>query len=233
MQHNPAFNYERPVCNHADSITCNKYADIAAWDGTLAEFPARWAEPLRWRKPQRVFVGSRSDVALWGIPDLQTMARIIQDTPHHRYLLLTKRPAVLTAKWSGLPPPNVWLGVTVCNHAEMYKLRNLMQMPAAGYWISLEPQIGGAVLPEWSLGRLGWVVQGGESGPGARPFDADWARSMRDQCAAAGVAYWFKQWGDNPVCRPYDAGEEPYRGLWHVGREPHELPHALRLPGEE
>lgn len=181
---------------------------VAAWDGTLAEFPDRWAEPLRWRKPQRVFVGSRSDVALWPLVAVRRALAVAESAPQHIYMLLTKRPHRLPSTWTECVPRNVWLGVTVCNQAEAdKKIPQLLAIPAAGYWLSVEPQLGPIEVQDYHLcqddncvhARLSWVVQGGESGPGARPFDAAWARSMRDQCAECSVPYWFKQWsaGEN------------------------------------
>jgi protein gp37 len=75
-----------------------------------------------------------------------------------------------------------------------------------------------------------WIVQGGESGKGARPFDYTWARSMRDQCQAAGVSYWFKQWGDS-CARPAEDGIEEQPATLY-GKTYHQLPAGLRLPGE-
>jgi protein gp37 len=93
------------------------------------------------------------------------------------------------------PLPNVWLGVSVEDRARMEeRAGNLKATPAAVRWWSAEPLIG-------DLGEVpaelmpDWIVCGGESGPRSRPMHPDWARSLRDQCAAAGVPYFFKQWG--------------------------------------
>lgn len=105
------------------------------------------------------------------------------------------------------PWPNVWLGVSVEDQARAdERIPLLLQTPAAVRWISAEPLLGPVSLtrwtgphPTWPIPEFGpwlnWVVVGGESGPGARPMHPDWARSLRDQCAAAGVPYFFKQWG--------------------------------------
>lgn len=122
-------------------------------------------------------------------------------------------PWVHTGPW---PLPNVWLGVSVENQqwADI-RIPALLDTPAAVRWISAEPLLGpvdlgnvgvvDALLGDGLAGlmdvpparpRLDWVVAGGESGPGARPMHPDWARSLRDQCAAAGVPFFFKQWGE-------------------------------------
>ncbi|SLD17838.1 DUF5131 family protein [Mycobacteroides abscessus] len=103
------------------------------------------------------------------------------------------------------PLPNVWLGVSAEDQkrAEL-RIPALLDTPAAVRWISAEPLLGPVNLhtdpieagtPFWGS-QLDWVVVGGESGPGARPMHPDWARSMRDQCVAAGVPFLFKQWGE-------------------------------------
>lgn len=94
------------------------------------------------------------------------------------------------------PLPNVWLGVSAEDQARAdERIPLLLDSPAAVRWISAEPLLGGINMQPW-LDRLDWVVAGGESGSNARPMHPDWARSLRDQCAAAGVAFHFKQWGE-------------------------------------
>lgn len=105
------------------------------------------------------------------------------------------------------PLPNVWLGVSVEDQARAAaRIPDLLATPAAVRWISAEPLLGPVDLRAHFLNPHGftetprWVVVGGESGPGSRPMHPDWARSLRDQCAAAGVPFLFKQWGDwSPV----------------------------------
>lgn len=97
------------------------------------------------------------------------------------------------------PLPNVWLGVSVedQNTADE-RIPLLMETPAAVRWISAEPLLGLIDLESVPTmeGSIDWVVVGGESGPQARPTHPDWARSLRDQCVAAGVPFFFKQWGE-------------------------------------
>jgi protein gp37 len=100
-----------------------------------------------------------------------------------------------------MPLPNVWLGVSIEDQATAdERIPLLLQTPAAVRWVSAEPLIGPVRLDEPGLhggpGQLDWCVVGGESGPNARPMHPDWVRSLRDQCQAAGVPFFFKQWGE-------------------------------------
>lgn len=137
----------------------------------------------------------------------------------------------LKQRWP-LPLPNVWLGVSVEDQATAdVRIPLLLQTPAAVRWVSAEPLLGPVDLlysafdgawPFKEMGQLDWVVVGGESGRNARPMHPYWARSLRDQCQAAGVPFLFKQWGN--WC-PSDAKPEPgkYTGggifLRHDGRK--------------
>lgn len=104
-----------------------------------------------------------------------------------------------------LPLPNVWIGVSVEDQARAdERIPHLLATPAAVRWLSCEPLLGPVNITDgmWAgpalealEATIDWVVAGGESGPGARPMHPDWARSLRDQCAAAGVPFLFKQWG--------------------------------------
>lgn len=121
--------------------------------------------------------------------------------------------AVVRKPW---PWPNVWLGATICNQEEADRdIPKLLAVPARVRFLSIEPMLGPVELqrpmpgpdldqgggakicqPWYIQSGIDWVIAGGESGPGARPMHPDWVRSLRDQCAAAGVAFHFKQWGE-------------------------------------
>lgn len=147
---------------------------------------------------------------------------LIKSTPNLDWMLLTKRPGniakMLPEDW-GRGYRNVWLGCTVVNQEEADRdVPKLLALPAAVRFLSMEPLLGpvdlnhirlphgsgrtwiDALQPWWVTPdmrtRLDLVIVGGESGPGARPMHPDWARSLRDQCVAAGAAFHFKQWGE-------------------------------------
>ena len=94
------------------------------------------------------------------------------------------------------PLPNVILGASFSTQKEVDDgMGFLLNTPANRRIVSLEPLVGPVIVPREYLFALDGVIVGGESGPGARPMHPDWVRSLRDQCAAAGVHFFFKQWG--------------------------------------
>ncbi|MGH2556338.1 MAG: DUF5131 family protein, partial [Actinomycetota bacterium] len=105
------------------------------------------------------------------------------------------------------PLRNVWLGTSVENQkwADV-RIPKLLETPAAVRFLSCEPLLGPVTFlgtTHWLReGGIGWVIVGGESGPGARPMHPDWARSLRDQAVAADVPFFFKQWGEWAPCGP-------------------------------
>lgn len=123
---------------------------------------------------------------------------------------LTQSPCAAHIEDVTLPLPNVWFGVSAERQQEAdQRIPDLLATPAVVRFVSAEPLIGpidftaiprksadGFLRPlDGRFNRLDWIIVGGESGPGARPMHPDWARSIRDQCAAAGVSFFFKQWG--------------------------------------
>ena len=172
--------------------------------------------PRRWRGPRIVFVNSMSDLFHPKVPDefVEAVWTTMADTPQHTYQILTKRhqrlPRLverLTVRFGVLP--NVWLGVSVEDQewAER-RIPRLIETAAAVRFVSCEPLLGPVDLSELlrpsspgssSTTRpnppLHWVIVGGESGHGHRPFDLQWARDLRDQCLESSVAFFFKQVG--------------------------------------
>ena len=206
----------------------------------------RLDQPVYWKKPQRIFVNSMSDLFH---PDVDfdfilCAWMVMAQAKQHTFIILTKRPehmnlflnewlppalglATCTLRILDKPLPNVWLGVSV----EDQKTANeriplLLQTPATVRFVSYEPALGPVdfthikikdsehpelgeppvtfnALDGWWGGyiqekrtQLDWIIMGGESGPGARPMHPNWTRSVRDQCQAAGVPFFFKQWGE-------------------------------------
>jgi protein gp37 len=152
--------------------------------------------PLRWRAPRAIFVNSMSDLFHERVPleYVQSVFDVMRHAWWHRFQVLTKRAERLAALDRDLDwPANVWMGVSVESARYVARIDGLRATRAAVRFLSLEPLLGPLV--ELDLGGIDWVIVGGESGPGSRPMDPDWVTSIRDQCRAAGVAFFFKQWG--------------------------------------
>jgi protein gp37 len=118
--------------------------------------------------------------------------------PNLIFLFLTKRPSninkYIPEEWKSNPPSNVMFGASVVNQKTADKLIPQLLKVNGLKFLSVEPQLEALSLMKWlPRGDLHWIIQGGESGPGRRPFDTDWGRSLRDECQETGVAYFFKQ----------------------------------------
>ncbi len=244
-------------------------------------FNAQWLDqPLRWKKPRRIFVCAHSDLFYEAVPDewIDLVFAVMALAPQHTFQILTKRPERMRAymdrhdvalRWSKRFPegtdvhyktlvrwtidglPNVWLGVSVEDQATAdVRIPDLLATPAAIRWVSYEPALGPVdwddiVIQDDRPGEqhmsalycdtiaddcageprgtntLDWIVAGGESGPKARPAHPDWFRQTRDQCAAAGVDFLFKQWGE---WLPWEPEGAPF---WTSQTGCHEDAHAL------
>nr|WP_244244112.1 phage Gp37/Gp68 family protein [Lysobacter alkalisoli] len=157
----------------------------------------RLNEPLERKKPTIYFVNSMSDLFHEKIPEayLDRVFEVIAATPQHQYQILTKR-AERMAKYfeSRNAPSNAWLGVSVENRKQgVPRIDSLRRVPASIRFLSCEPLLED--LGEIDLTDIHWVIVGGESGAKARPMDASWANSIREQCENQGAAFFFKQWG--------------------------------------
>ena len=170
--------------------------------------PERLHAPLRWGKPRRVFVNSMSDVFHPKVPFdfVYRMFDVMQkasDQRGHVFQVLTKRPGRAVAWWEqygrdfdNVWPANVWIGTSVENQKYSPRITVLARLPAPIRFVSAEPLIDAIDLSHWlDSGDVQWVIAGGESGPAARPMDAEWAMRIRDDCRDAGVPFFFKQWG--------------------------------------
>ena len=152
--------------------------------------------PLQWRKPRTIFVNSMSDLFHYQVPDqfVRDVFGVMVQAYWHRYQVLTKRPERVAALSNELPwSPQIWLGTSVESSRYLHRIDLLRECGAATKFLSLEPLLG--PLPDLNLEGIDWVIVGGESGPGARPMEAEWARDIRDQCIESGVPFYFKQWG--------------------------------------
>jgi protein gp37 len=152
--------------------------------------------PTKWYKPRVVFVNSMSDLFHEDVSDLfiKKVFNTMIKCPQHTFQILTKRSERLLSlsrylKW----PHNAWIGVTVEDSDNKYRIENLRRCGAKVKFISCEPLIG--PIHNLQLNDIDWVIVGGESGPSARPMQEEWATSIRDQCINKEVPYFFKQWG--------------------------------------
>lgn len=196
------------------------------WTGNLALAPKRTlTAPLRWKKPRTIFVNSMGDLFHEDCPDdwILDALTVMAIARRHTFQVLTKRAErmrdfmsnpdllqeIMVNWWSfdggirgvdAWPLPNVWLGISAEDQRRYDERRKaLANTPAAVRFLSAEPLLGPIDLHfDWEEDRFipDWVIAGGESGPKARPMHPDWARSLRDQCAAASVPFFFKQWGE-------------------------------------
>jgi protein gp37 len=152
--------------------------------------------PLRWKKPQTIFVNSMSDLFHEDVPDTFILSAfdVMRCASWHRFQVLTKRSERMTAISPRLPwANNIWMGVSVENADAAFRIDYLRRTEAHIKFLSLEPLLG--PLPHLDLSGISWVIVGGESGPGARPMDEGWVIDLQRQCQRAGVSFFFKQWG--------------------------------------
>jgi len=173
---------------------------------------AHWREPIKWNEEaaladqrHRVFCASMADVFEKRADLDQERTRLwklIENTPHLDWLLLTKRPQNISriAPWKADWPHNVWLGTTIETQkfAEA-RLPFLLKVPAAVRFLSCEPLLGAIDLRDWfrrdGFQSIDWIIAGGESGAASRPMHPDWVVSLLNQCRSFDVPFHFKQWG--------------------------------------
>jgi len=168
----------------------------AKWNGVIRIDEKSLRLPATWAVGRMIFVNSMSDLFHEGVPleFIQRVFATMRETPQHTYQILTKRSERLEALSVHLPwPRNVWMGVSVENAEYMFRIDHLRRTGAMTRFLSLEPLLG--PLDGLNLDFIHWAIVGGESGPGARPMEKVWVRSIRDRCIEAGVAFHFKQWG--------------------------------------
>jgi protein gp37 len=127
-------------------------------------------------------------------PFIQQVFALMAEAHWHTFQVLTKRSERLGKVAARLAwPPNVWQGVSIESAAYIWRIRHLRRVPAAIRFLSVEPLLG--PIPHLPLEGIDWVIVGGESGPRRRPLDPVWVREIRNQCLAADVPFFFKQWG--------------------------------------
>jgi protein gp37 len=165
--------------------------------GFMVSLQERMLElPLTWRKPQAIFVNSMSDLFHKEVPDafIRRVFDVMCRASWHTFQLLTKRAERMKSLGQYLEwPDNVWAGVSVESRKYLERIDCLRRVPARVRFISFEPLL--ERLGEIDLTTIDWVIVGGESGPGARPMEPSWVAEIREQCVAARVPFFFKQWG--------------------------------------
>ena len=240
--------------NHPDyaGLTEKGRYGVTRYNGKTRLLEKRLDQPLRWRKPCRIFVCSMGDLFHESVPFeyIGKVFAVMYAAHKHTFQVLTKRPTrmleflsewnfsesmkwLLASKeinyrlggrdpfnlWQDHPLPNVWLGVSAENQKTAdSRVPLLLIAPAALRFVSVEPILGpvdltrlhfeditnvnaltghhGVTLPLEGLGNsLDQVIVGGESGRCGRAMHPEWARSLQKQCADAGTAFFFKQWG--------------------------------------
>ena len=194
--------------------TTRKVNGNNVWNGQINRASDRKVrEPLSVRRPTVWFVNSMSDLFHENArPEwVREVIDIMSKTPHHTYQVLTKRPEQAEqffhdnsdVKW----PDNAWMGVSVEDAKRLFRINVLRRLPGRIKFISAEPLLG--PLGQFDLTGIHWAIGGGESGPGARPCEAEWVRELRDGCQQQGVAFFMKQWGrprNNPLASQCPAG---------------------------
>jgi protein gp37 len=215
---NPWWGCERvsPACAHCYADTLARRYGHTLWDrGSPRRFLSEehWRQPLRWNRraerqglPKKVFCASMADVFeerreldRWR----ERLWELIEATPMLQWQLLTKRPENVwpMVPWRARWPENVWIGTSVENSRQTFRVDILRELPAAVRFISAEPLLGSLFLngkpsrQALSLDGVDWVIAGGESGPRHRPVDLDWVRELRDACLATRVPFFYKQRG--------------------------------------
>jgi len=213
------------MAKRLEAMGVEKYAGLTrktgrrtVWNGVVREDKDALTIPHRWRKPRKIFVNSMSDLFHEQVSNafILDVWRVMRETPHHNYQILTKRPermAELVATKIGEVLPNVWLGTSIEDVSVVNRIEHLRRVPAAIRFISFEPLIGsvGAV----DLRAIDWAIIGGESGKSARPIREEWIDEIYAQCLSTDTAFFFKQWGtwgkDNTK-RSKKANGREYRG---------------------
>jgi protein gp37 len=178
--------------------------------------------PLKWKKPQAIFVNSMSDLFHEDIPVafIKRIFGTMRKANWHRFQILTKRSERMLELSPQLPwAPNIWMGVTVEDNNHISRIEHLQGTAASVKFLSLEPLLG--PLPNLHLNGIDWVIVGGESGPRARPIEKEWVVNIKNQCLNTEVPFFFKQWGGTNKKK---AGRELDGRIW--SETPALLPNA-------
>lgn len=209
--HNPKFPLDARI---AYQSVIEKKNGKWNWNGKTALIESRLHDPFKWKNPRMIFLCFMGDLfhPSNSFEDIARVFEIVKQTPHHTYQVLTKRAERMAEYFEVVQDVsnNVWIGVSAENQEQADKrIPILLQIPAKVRFVSIEPMLGKIDLEKIAFKKfqnwlnnnetqytLDWVICGGESGHKARPLHPDWVRSLRDQCQAANVPFFFKQWGE-------------------------------------
>jgi protein gp37 len=170
------------------------------WNGTLVLAPEALDDPRRWKRPSVIFTNSMSDLfhENLAVADIRKVCEVMAEVKRHIYQVLTKRAERMADLLCGelrefAALPHIWWGTSVENRRHgLPRVQHLRRVPAGGVrFLSVEPLLED--LGVLTLDEIHWVIAGAESGAGARPMDEQWVRSLRDQCQARGVPFFYKQ----------------------------------------
>jgi protein gp37 len=178
--------------------TTRKSGKRHVWTGRTNLDTKSLTAPLRWKKPQRIFVNSMSDLFQEALEEefVYRIWRVMEKARWHTFQILTKRPERMLSLLNQpafRTLPHVWLGTSVESEDHVGRIEFLRKTPAAVRFVSFEPLLAPISNPD--LTDIHWAIVGGESGPGARPMETKWVEDLRDSCIRQGVAFFFKQWG--------------------------------------
>jgi protein gp37 len=185
--------YAEVMTKRLQAMGLEKYADGFR---VIRTHEAELQRPFTWTKPSVVFVNSMSDLFHIKVPlaFIQRVFNTMNQCPQHTFQVLTKRAELLEEYSEHLNwTDNIWMGVSVEDQRVEHRIEHLRNSGARVKFLSLEPLIG--PLPNLNLSGIDWVIVGGESGRKPRPMNPEWVLDIQQQCEAAGVAFFFKQWG--------------------------------------
>jgi protein gp37 len=178
--------------------TTRKSGARHVWTGRVNVDHSSLSAPLEWRRPKRIFVNSMSDLFHEKVPDdfIENVWEVMAECPQHHFQILTKRPDRMAAMFrrtrlSALQ--NAWLGTSVESKNVAERVEHLAAIEDATLFVSFEPLI--SRIDDIDLRKVHWAIVGGESGPRARPMDAEWVDRLHEICRRDDVAFFFKQWG--------------------------------------
>ena len=197
--------YAMNMAKRLEAMGVNKYKGLTRnsgnrtiWNGVVTVDRGALDIPRKWKKSRKIFVNSMSDLFHPAVSEVfvADVWKVMAETPHHHYQILTKRPdrmAKILNEICPQPLENVWLGTSVEGRNVLHRIDELRDVPATIRFISFEPLI--AAVGRVDLRKVDWAIVGGESGRAARPIREEWIDEIHDQCRVHGTAFFFKQWG--------------------------------------